>query len=166
DRSQEFDPYALQGRRFFSIFVSTVSNFSTFGRGRVVDAGRMMPPKRTKNINDVYERIMERMEERLDQFIDQFSNRINDMMNTRRRGDRNGRRNKGEKSENPFFEGEGSSLFAKLEELEDDDVADDNYEEAPIFDDDKYEEEIVSKIVGKEFVDNYPNFQEDENNVS
>ncbi|GKD82553.1 hypothetical protein Tco_1349392, partial [Tanacetum coccineum] len=128
-----------------------------------------MPPRRTKNINDVYERIMARMEERLDQFVDQFANRMNDMMNPRRRGDqkiRNGWRNEGEESENSFFEGEGSSLFAELEEWEGDGVADDNYEESPVFDDDQYEEEIVSEFVGKGFVDKYPNFQEDENNVS
>ncbi|GJS27382.1 retrovirus-related pol polyprotein from transposon TNT 1-94 [Tanacetum coccineum] len=50
--------------------------------------------------------------------------------------DRNGRRNKGEESENSFFEGEGSSLFAKLKEWEGDGVVDDNYEKAPVFDDD------------------------------
>ncbi|GKF30491.1 hypothetical protein Tco_0100289 [Tanacetum coccineum] len=55
---------------------------------------------------------------------------MNDMMNPRRCGDRNGRRNEGEKSENSFFEGEGSSLFAELKEWEGDGVADDNYEEA------------------------------------
>ncbi|GKG38462.1 hypothetical protein Tco_0460174, partial [Tanacetum coccineum] len=62
-----------------------------------------MPPRRTKNINDVYERIMARIEERLHQFVDQFANRMNDMMNPRRRGDqkiRNGWRNEGEESEN------------------------------------------------------------------
>ncbi|GJX16087.1 ATP-dependent DNA helicase Q-like 2 protein [Tanacetum coccineum] len=37
-----------------------------------------------------------------------------------------------------------------------------DYEEAPIFDDDQYEEEIVSGFVGKGFVDNYLNFQKDE----
>nr|GEX41861.1 hypothetical protein [Tanacetum cinerariifolium] len=57
---------------------------------------------------------------------------------------------------NPFLEGGGSSLFTELEEWEGDGMADDNYEEAP----------IVSEFVGKGFVDNYPNFQEDENNVS
>ncbi|GKA96872.1 RNA-directed DNA polymerase [Tanacetum coccineum] len=41
-----------------------------------------------------------------------------------------------------------------------------NYEEAPVFDDDQHEEEILSGDVGKGLVDNYPNFQEDENNVS
>ncbi|GKG51804.1 hypothetical protein Tco_0544442, partial [Tanacetum coccineum] len=55
-----------------------------------------MPPRRTRNINDVYERIMARMDERLDQFVDQFSNRMNDMMNLRRCGDRNGRRSEDE----------------------------------------------------------------------
>nr|GEX03718.1 reverse transcriptase domain-containing protein [Tanacetum cinerariifolium] len=70
-----------------------------------------MPPRRTRNINDVYvyERIMARMEERLDQFVDQFANRMNDM-NPRRRGDRNGRRSEGEELEYPFFEGDGSSF--------------------------------------------------------
>nr|GEY38998.1 hypothetical protein [Tanacetum cinerariifolium] len=42
-------------------------------------------------------------------------------------------------------------------------VADDNYEESPVFDDDQYEDVIEEK---KGFVDGYPNFQEDENNVS
>ncbi|GKE16351.1 hypothetical protein Tco_1423928 [Tanacetum coccineum] len=74
-----------------------------------------MPLRRNRNINDVYERIMARMKERLDQFIDQFANQMNYMMNPRRRGDRNG-----------------------------DGVTDDNYEKAPVFDDDPYEEEIVS----------------------
>ncbi|GKE22115.1 putative nucleotidyltransferase, ribonuclease H [Tanacetum coccineum] len=49
------------------------------------------------------------MEERLDQFVDQLADQMNDMMNLRRRGDRNGQRSKGEESENPFFEGDGSS---------------------------------------------------------
>ncbi|GKE97320.1 hypothetical protein Tco_0020671 [Tanacetum coccineum] len=125
-----------------------------------------MPLRRNMNINDVYECIMSRMKERLDQFVDQFANRMNDMMNPRRHGDRNGRRNESEESENLFFEGDGSSLFAELEECEGDGVADDNYKEAPVFDDDQYEEEIVSEFVRKGFVDNYPNFQEVENNVS
>ncbi|GKC12420.1 hypothetical protein Tco_1009202, partial [Tanacetum coccineum] len=47
-----------------------------------------------------------------------------------------------------------------------DGVADDSYKDASVFDDDHYEEEIVSEFVGKGFVDKYPNFQEDENNVS
>nr|GFB96609.1 hypothetical protein [Tanacetum cinerariifolium] len=90
---------------------------------------------------------------------------MNDMMNPRRCGDRNGQRNEGEESEKSFFEGDASSLFAELEEWEGDGMANDNYEEAPIFDDDD-EEEIVSEFVGKGFVDNYPTFKEDENNVS
>ncbi|GJR51406.1 hypothetical protein Tco_1401927 [Tanacetum coccineum] len=125
-----------------------------------------MPPRRTRNINDVYESIMARMEERLDQFVDQFANRMNDMMNPRRRRFHNGQRNVGEESENPFFEGDSSSLFAKLKEWEGDGVADENYEESLVFDDDQYEEEIVSEFVGKGFVEKYPNFLEDENNVS
>ncbi|GJU36592.1 hypothetical protein Tco_1184946 [Tanacetum coccineum] len=77
-------------------------------------------------------------------------------------GIRSSRRNEGEESENPFFEGDGSSLFAELEEWEEDVVVDDNYEEAPIFDDDQYED-VIEEEEG--FVENYPNFQEDENNV-
>ncbi|GKB42288.1 hypothetical protein Tco_0887230 [Tanacetum coccineum] len=50
--------------------------------------------------------------------------------------------------------------------MEGDGVADDNYEEASVFDDDQYEEEIMSEFVGKGFVDKYLNFQENENNVS
>ncbi|GKB29988.1 hypothetical protein Tco_0869389 [Tanacetum coccineum] len=90
---------------------------------------------------------------------------MNDMMNPRRRRDRNGQRNEVEGSKNPFFEGDGSSLFTELEEWEGDGVADDSYKDALVFDDDHYEEEIVSEFVGKGFVDKYPNFQEDENNV-
>ncbi|GKC36921.1 hypothetical protein Tco_1049305, partial [Tanacetum coccineum] len=97
-----------------------------------------MPPKRNRNINDAYERIMARMEERLDQFVDQFANRMNDMMNPRRRGDRNGRRNEGEELEYSFFEGDCSSF----DEWGDYGMADDNYEEAPIFNDDQYEDVI------------------------
>nr|GFA70456.1 reverse transcriptase domain-containing protein [Tanacetum cinerariifolium] len=111
-----------------------------------------MPPRRNKNIFDVYERIMARMEERLDQFADSFANQMNDMMNLRRRGDRNGWRSEGEESENPFFESDGSSLFVEREEWEDDGVADDDYEEGPVFDDDPYEEEIVSGDVGVNLV--------------
>ncbi|GJW05525.1 hypothetical protein Tco_1564381 [Tanacetum coccineum] len=96
-----------------------------------------MPPRRNRDINDVYDRIMARMEERLDQFVDQFVDRMNDMMNPRRRGDRDGRRVDG--------------------------VSDDDYEEAPVFDDDQYED-VIEKEEG--FVDNYPNFQKDETNVS
>nr|GEU54072.1 putative reverse transcriptase domain-containing protein [Tanacetum cinerariifolium] len=171
-----------------------------------------MPLKRNRNINDVYEqefeqRVMARIDERLDQFVHQLANRMNDMMNSRRRGDRNDRRSEGEESENPFFEGDGSSsdeqpdrprrnqrkdnrhcesgmrvtiiefdgdtlnpegglkcfkpghrqseckkarkrtLFAELEEWEDDGVADNDYE-ALVFDDDQDEEEIVSGDVG------------------
>nr|GEX56189.1 phospholipase-like protein [Tanacetum cinerariifolium] len=51
-------------------------------------------------------------QERLDQFADSVANLMNDMMNLRRRGDRN-----------------------------DDGVADDDYEEGPVFDGDQYEEE-------------------------
>nr|GFC55345.1 reverse transcriptase domain-containing protein [Tanacetum cinerariifolium] len=102
-----------------------------------------MPPKRNNNIYDVYERIMARMEERLDQFVDQFSNQMNDMMNPRRRGDRNGRRSEGKESENPFFEGDDSSLFVERKEWEDDRVADDDYAEGLVFDDDQYEEESM-----------------------
>ncbi|GJR34081.1 hypothetical protein Tco_1209765 [Tanacetum coccineum] len=139
-----------------------------------------MPLMRNMNINDVYERIMVRMEEQLDQFVDQFADqfvdRMNDMMDPRRRGNCNSRRSEGEESGNPFFEGDGSSLFAELGEWEDDGVVDDDYEEAPVFDDDykgpsvfdddQFEDEFVSGFVGKGFVDNYLNFQEDENNMS
>nr|GEX05283.1 putative ribonuclease H-like domain-containing protein [Tanacetum cinerariifolium] len=107
-----------------------------------------MPPKRNNNIYDVYERIMAIMEERLDQFVDQFTNQMNDMMNPRRRRDRNGRRSEGKESENPFFEGDDSSLFVERKEWEDDHVADDDYKEGPVFDDDPYKEEIVSGDVG------------------
>nr|GEW54743.1 hypothetical protein [Tanacetum cinerariifolium] len=77
---------------------------------------------------------------------------MNDMMNLRRCGDRNGRRSEGEESENSFFEGDGSSLFVEREEWEDDGVADDDYEEGPVFDDDPYEEEIVNGDVGVNLV--------------
>nr|GEZ63879.1 putative reverse transcriptase domain-containing protein [Tanacetum cinerariifolium] len=122
-----------------------------------------MPPKRNNNIYDVYERIMARMEERLDQFVDQFTNQMNDMINPRIRGDRNGRRSKGEESENPFFDGDDSSLFVERKEWEDDRVADDDYEEGPVFDNDPYEEKIVSGDVGEfsdvfhdELLDEFP----------
>ncbi|GJY47764.1 hypothetical protein Tco_0437720 [Tanacetum coccineum] len=122
-----------------------------------------MPPRRTRNINDVYERIMARMDERLDQFVDQFSNRMNDMMNLRRCGDRNGRRSEDEELGNPFFKGDCSSS----NELGDHGVAgddyegapvfDDGYEEAPIFDDDQFEEESmpvydtdIEDVIGEE----------------
>ncbi|GKA03238.1 hypothetical protein Tco_0676019 [Tanacetum coccineum] len=78
---------------------------------------------------------------------------MSDMMNPRRHGDRNGRNSEGEESENLFFEGDGSSsdeqpdrprtLFAEL----------------IIWDIGDEEEEYP-------FVDNYQNFQEEENNVS
>ncbi|GJZ24816.1 putative reverse transcriptase domain-containing protein [Tanacetum coccineum] len=73
-----------------------------------------MPPKRDKPLTKAYEqefkqRLMTRIEERLDQFVDQLADQINEMMNPRRRGDRNGHGSEGEESENPFFEGDGSS---------------------------------------------------------
>ncbi|GKB22893.1 hypothetical protein Tco_0862294 [Tanacetum coccineum] len=83
----------------------------------------------------------------------------------------------GEESEYSFFEGDGSSS-GKWKDycmagdnyegppIFDDDQFDDDYEGPPVFDDYPYEEEIVSGDVGKGFVDNYPNFQEGENNVS
>ncbi|GJW64061.1 hypothetical protein Tco_0737782 [Tanacetum coccineum] len=49
-----------------------------------------MPPRRNKNIIDIYDRIMARMEER----------RMNDMLNPKRRGDRNG----DEDEEYPFVD--------------------------------------------------------------
>nr|GEU42264.1 reverse transcriptase domain-containing protein [Tanacetum cinerariifolium] len=64
-----------------------------------------MPPRRNKDINDFYDRIIARMDERFDQFVD----RMNDTMNPRRREDRNGRRSEDKESRNPFFEGDGSS---------------------------------------------------------
>ncbi|GJY18607.1 hypothetical protein Tco_0390098 [Tanacetum coccineum] len=77
-----------------------------------------MPPRRNRDINDIYERELEqriiaRMDEGFDQFVDQFVDRMNDMMNPRRRGDCNSRRSEGEESENPFFKGDGSSLFVE-----------------------------------------------------
>ncbi|GJZ01824.1 hypothetical protein Tco_0519785 [Tanacetum coccineum] len=72
------------------------------------------------------------------------------------------RRNEGEELEYPFFEGDGSSS----DEWRDYGMAGEDYEGPPVFDDDPYEEEIVSGDVGKGFVDDYPNFQEDENNLS
>nr|GEV14642.1 putative reverse transcriptase domain-containing protein [Tanacetum cinerariifolium] len=101
-----------------------------------------MPPKRNNNIYDVYERIMAIMVDRLDQFGDKFANRMNDMMNPRRRGDHHVWRSEGEESENPFFKGDDSSLFVERKECEDDRLANDDYEEGPVFDDDPYEEEI------------------------
>nr|GEV55812.1 reverse transcriptase domain-containing protein [Tanacetum cinerariifolium] len=67
--------------------------------------------------------MMARMEERLYQFVDQFTNQMNDMMNPRRRGDRNGRKTK-----------------AKSQKIR------------LVFDDDPYEEEIVSGDVGVNLV--------------
>ncbi|GKE20418.1 hypothetical protein Tco_1431930, partial [Tanacetum coccineum] len=51
----------------------------------------------------------------------------------------------------------------KLIKVRDDDVSDDDYEEALIFDDDQYKD-VIEKEEG--FVDNYLNFQKDETNVS
>ncbi|GJS42786.1 hypothetical protein Tco_0567829 [Tanacetum coccineum] len=82
-----------------------------------------MPPRRNRDINDIYEqeleqRIIARMNERFDQFVDQFVDRMNDMMNPRKHEDCNSQRSKGEESENPFFKGDGSSLFVEHEEWE------------------------------------------------
>ncbi|GKB73415.1 hypothetical protein Tco_0934827 [Tanacetum coccineum] len=118
-----------------------------------------MPPRRNRNINYVYDRIMARMDERLDQFVDQFVDRMNDMLNPRRCGGRNGRRSEGEELEYPFFEGDGSSF----DEWRDYGMASDDYEGPPVFDDDQYEDVIVEE---EGFLDNYPNFQKDETNVS
>ncbi|GKE46348.1 hypothetical protein Tco_1477606, partial [Tanacetum coccineum] len=68
---------------------------------------------------------------------------MNDMMNLKRCGDHNGPRSEGEESENPFFNGDSSSLFVENEEWEDEGVSDDDYEEAPVFDDDQFEEESM-----------------------
>ncbi|GKB02968.1 hypothetical protein Tco_0831057 [Tanacetum coccineum] len=117
-----------------------------------------MPPRRNMNINNVYEqefeqRVMAKMEERLDQFVDQLADRMNDMMNPRRPGDRNGQRSEGEESENPFFEGDGSSS--------------DQQPDRPRT---LFVEPIIWVIGDEEeeypFVDNYKYFQEEENNVS
>ncbi|GJZ39238.1 hypothetical protein Tco_0585801 [Tanacetum coccineum] len=74
-----------------------------------------MPPRRNKDINDIYEqeleqRFMARMDERFNQIVDQLANRMNDMMNPRRRRDHNSRGIEGEELENPFFEGDNSSF--------------------------------------------------------
>ncbi|GJR51971.1 hypothetical protein Tco_1402492 [Tanacetum coccineum] len=109
-----------------------------------------MPPRRTRNINDIYERIMARIEERLDQFVDQFANRMNDMMNLRRCKDRNGQRSEDEELGNPFFEGDCSSsnewgdYGVAGNDYEGAPVFDDDYEEAPVFNDDQFEEESMS----------------------
>ncbi|GKE53455.1 hypothetical protein Tco_1488611 [Tanacetum coccineum] len=79
-----------------------------------------MPPRRTRNINDVYEHIMARMKERLDQCVDQFANRMNDMMNLRR-----------------YDYGVAGDDYEGVP------VFDDDYEEAPIFNDDQFEEESM-----------------------
>nr|GEW98730.1 hypothetical protein [Tanacetum cinerariifolium] len=71
-------------------------------------------------------------------------------------------RSEEEESDYPFFEGDDSSS----DELGNYGVAGDDYEGPPVFDDDQYEKEIVIGYVGKGFVDNYLNFQKDENNVS
>nr|GFA45668.1 hypothetical protein [Tanacetum cinerariifolium] len=55
------------------------------------------------------------------------------------------RRSEGEESEYAFFEGDGSSS----DEWGDYGVAGDDYEGPPVFDDDQYEEKIVSGDVGK-----------------
>ncbi|GJS52125.1 hypothetical protein Tco_0625487 [Tanacetum coccineum] len=87
------------------------------------------------------------------------------------------RRSEGEELKYPFFESDGSSSDEwryygmggddyEGPPIFDDDQFDEDYEGPPVFDDYPYEEEIVSGDVGKGFVDNYPKFQEDENNVS
>ncbi|GKB64963.1 putative reverse transcriptase domain-containing protein [Tanacetum coccineum] len=73
-----------------------------------------MPPRRNRPLTEAYEQefeqcVMARMKERLDQFVDQLASQMNDMMNPRRLRDRNSRLSEGEESENPFFEGGGSS---------------------------------------------------------
>ncbi|GKF11080.1 hypothetical protein Tco_0049006 [Tanacetum coccineum] len=108
-----------------------------------------MPPRRTMNINEIYERIIARIEERLDQFVDQFANRMNDMMNPRRCRDRNVRRSEDELLGNPFFEGDCSSsnelgdYGVAGDDYEGAPVFDDDYEEAPVFNDDQFEEKSV-----------------------
>nr|GEW44347.1 hypothetical protein [Tanacetum cinerariifolium] len=97
--------------------------------------------------------------DRFSEFVDQFFDRMNDMMNPRRREDRDGRRGEGEELEYSFFEGDGSSF----DEWGDYGVADDDYKEAQVLDDDQYKD-VIKEEEG--FVDSYPNFQEDENNVS
>nr|GEV11800.1 reverse transcriptase domain-containing protein [Tanacetum cinerariifolium] len=92
------------------------------------------------------------MDERFDQFVDQFVDRMNDMMNSRRREDRNGQRREDKESENPFFEGDGSSFDEQPDRLR-------------IL----FAEAIIWYIWDEEeeypFVDNYQNFQEEENSV-
>ncbi|GKE45616.1 putative reverse transcriptase domain-containing protein, partial [Tanacetum coccineum] len=122
----------------FQYFTSSHESFQTDSVGEVFDAGPSieerailfleaqdhlvsraevpvkMPPRRNMPLTEVYEqefeqRVMARIEERLDQFIDQLADRMNDMMNPRRHRDRNSWGSEGEESENPFFEGGGSS---------------------------------------------------------
>ncbi|GKA11937.1 hypothetical protein Tco_0691483 [Tanacetum coccineum] len=117
-----------------------------------------MPLRRNININDVYEqafeqRIMASMEKRLDQFVDQLAYRMNDMMNLRRREYRNCQRSEGEELENPFFEGDDSSFDEQPHRLRT------LFAEPIIWDIGDEEEEYP-------FVDNYQNFQEEENNAS
>ncbi|GJW84662.1 hypothetical protein Tco_0157807 [Tanacetum coccineum] len=113
-----------------------------------------MPLRRNRDINDIYEQELEqRIIAKMDERFDQFANRMNDMMNPRRCGDHNGRRSEGEESKNPFFEGDGSSS--------------DEQPERPRT---LFAEPIIWDIWDEEeeypFVDNYQNFQEEENNVS
>ncbi|GJW82726.1 hypothetical protein Tco_0155871 [Tanacetum coccineum] len=109
-----------------------------------------MPPRRTRNINDVYECIMARMEKRLNQVVDQFANRMNDMMNLRRCKDRNGQRSEDDELGNMFFEGDCSSsnewgdYGVAGDNYEGASVFDDDYEEAPVFDGDQFKEESMS----------------------
>ncbi|GJX49546.1 hypothetical protein Tco_0276391 [Tanacetum coccineum] len=72
------------------------------------------------------------------------------------------RRSEGKESECSFFEGDDSSS----DEWGYYGVVGEDYEGPIVFDDDPYKEEIVSGDVGKGFVDDYLNFQEDENNLS
>ncbi|GJY26083.1 hypothetical protein Tco_0400809 [Tanacetum coccineum] len=95
-----------------------------------------MPPRRNRDINDIYERELEqriiaRMDEGFNQFVDQF--------------------------------GDGSSFFVEHEEWKDDGMSNDDYKEALVFDDDQYED-VIEEEEG--FVDNYLNFQKYETNVS
>ncbi|GJS69123.1 hypothetical protein Tco_0701964 [Tanacetum coccineum] len=84
-----------------------------------------MPPRRTRNINDVYECIMARMEEQLDQS------------------------KQDEELGNPLFEGDCSSsnewgdYGVASDDYEGAPVFDDDYKEAPVFNDDQFEEELM-----------------------
>ncbi|GJR79011.1 hypothetical protein Tco_0149796 [Tanacetum coccineum] len=69
------------------------------------------------------------------------------------------KRSEGEESEYPFFEGDDSSS----DEWRDYGMTSDDYEGPPVFDDDQYED-VIEEEEG--FVDNYPNFEKDETNVS